>query len=60
MSTAQLEADKARLDLEQTTYQHMYYKMALEKPWAYLGGLSDLTGGTGGNAGGSGTGMSGQ
>ena len=60
MSTAQLEADKARLDLEQTSYLHMYYKMALEKPWAYLGGLSDLTGGTGGNAGGSGTGMSGQ
>ena len=40
MSTAELEADKARLDLDQMAYQHTYLIMALEKPWAYVAGLS--------------------
>ena len=32
MSTAELEADKARLDLDQMAYQHTYLIMALESP----------------------------
>lgn len=40
MSNAELEASKARLELEKTAYQHMYLKLALEKPWAYVTGMS--------------------
>lgn len=40
LSAAELEASKARQDLNKTAYQHMCLKLALEKPWAYVSSLS--------------------
>lgn len=41
MSKAELEAYKAHLDLDQTAYQYTYLKTAFEKPWAYVGSMSN-------------------
>lgn len=40
LSKAQLEAEKASLDRDQTAYQYAYYKLAFEKPWAYINSMN--------------------
>lgn len=37
LAQAELDAQKACLDLDQTAYQYAYLKIAFEKPWAYVG-----------------------